>query len=149
MKVLLVIDLQAEFKDALSNKRVMDNCAALIDQAKKDGDYVILVNIEHCGAPSVRFTRMIKNYSKGRFLTKYGSSGGIVVNRFLKKHKIRPEEIVVCGCYIEQCVYATVKTLLEYGYNVRVVKKACYSPSYVNGPWVDYKDLPQNQLRVK
>ena len=117
-KTLLVIDMQPEFTNPPCTDKIEAVCN-LIKMAKKNKwDIVnLLYDVEELWYSSVSSTtraypqieKLLRGYDKSETVIKSDCDGGREVVSHLQASKIASQDIIVCGCYADQCVLATLK----------------------------------------
>ncbi len=149
-KTLLIIDMQAEFFSPPCTDKIVPVCS-LIKMAKKHKwDIVnVLFDIDELHwkveASSTKaypqIEKLLYNYDKSETIIKSDCDGGREVVSHLQARKIDSQEIIVCGCYADQCVLETLTTIRKRlpKINITVVKKAVKACDYF--PYGEYKKI--------
>jgi len=160
-KTLLIVDMQPEFSDPSCEDKIGTVCS-LIRMAKKNGWDIInlLYDVEELAfcrwddaddddqVPVTqafdKIHKLVSSYELNETIVKSDCDGGREVVSHLQSRKIASQEIIVCGCYADQCVLETLETIREKlpKTSITVVKKAV-KPCY-KFPADDY-----NKLKVK
>ena len=158
VKVLVVVDLQDCFQEAVANKTLMERCRNLVKEFKDNNDPIIFLEYIGCGQTDPSLLKVVENYSNFFVKGKRQCSGARQVIDTLRKNKIDNPTISVCGCYTSACVFQTTRDLLDYGYKVNVIKPACYGMRLGGRDmdWDYYFNLPnkhqlvlQTRMRLK
>ncbi len=135
---LLIIDMQYEFKTALS---VVSEVTELVKKAKEDLAYITVVEYRDSGETFKEITSELTEYPLHRTLIKREDNGSKEVYNYLSSENIREMDIVTCGVNSDCCVRVTVNGLQymfdEFGIQskIHVIKNAC---NHNDHPWKNY-----------
>jgi nicotinamidase-related amidase len=157
-KTLLIVDMQPDFSDPPCRDRIGPVCT-LIRLAKKNKWNIINLlfdkqaldrwddDDDYDDSDTTAFKeidRAIGNYKNSRQVIKRDSDGGYEVYECLRENSWEHDELIVCGCYADQCVLETISRLKQLLPSVKMtmVKKAL-KPCY-KFPYSDYKQLNAN-----
>jgi nicotinamidase-related amidase len=136
-RALLVIDVQESFRQrplwkAISNPRIADDAARLVDSARARGDLVVWILHAEPGTGDafdpasghVRFIDPLAPRDGEPVLTKTSHNAFTTTNlqQMLTQHGIT--ELIVCGIRTEQCCETTARLASDFGYEVTFVTEA-------------------------
>lgn len=140
--------MQDKFLNELGNSNhngaLIRNCIRQINYAKKQNNYIFIVEFNNFGPTIEKILNKIGNYKKVIKLIKFGQSGkeqiNMAVNSLFKKKLIESNypNLRFCGVYTDECVQSTVLDCKNYykyklmSSKIEVVKNACAS-------YYDYK----------
>ncbi len=144
--VLVIIDLQTDFVDALENQKVINNCKTLIKNSKKNKEYIAVVRMIGCGKNDPRIVQLLKNYKKVIYVNKIDGDGSKEIEKALKRKRFN--RLKLCGCYLDQCVLDTSRGLLEKDFKVKILKNACYGYMAESISKKEYERLPKQENLV-
>jgi len=146
---LLVIDMQATPEtpslgfDAAYDPNTVRNCRELIRNAIKHNIQIVFMEYKGCGHTHPDLVELVESYDKVAYVVKSEDDGGCYFHNRHDKEKWKFMKIQVCGVNISACVQATVETLIDIGYDVEVVRKACNGPSeYAHDEFDHYPSAP-------
>ncbi len=149
-KTLLIIDMQAEFFSPPCTDKITPVCS-LIKMAKKNNwDIVnVLFDIEELHwkveASATRaypqIEKLLHGYDKSETIIKSDCDGGREVVSHLQARKIASQELIVCGCYADQCVFETLSTIRRRlpKISITIVRRAVKACEYF--PHSGYKKI--------
>lgn len=159
-KTLLIIDMQAEFSDPPCKDKITPVCS-LIRLAKKNNWNIInlLYDVEELcqmrwdddddakSDDTKAFPRIeaaLKGYKNCARILKSDCDGGREVVDHLHLNNIKQQDIIVCGCYADQCVQETIERIrhLLPKVSITIVRKAV-KPCY-KFPAEDYNRMKVN-----
>lgn len=125
MKTLLIIDVQNSYRGDEMDKK-LPRIVKLAKEAMQKGWKIIVLNYNGSGKTIHRLNVEITNYKKLTRLYKNDCDGGNVVSNYMRRHRLSTNDIVVCGCYADDCVYKTVRTMVHLldKAKISVVRKA-------------------------
>ena len=130
-KVLVIVDMQAYYpaaRDVETRQYVMEE----ILDAKKNGDYIIVLEYEGCGPSYREIIEEVIPYKNGIILRKGETDGSPQIIAALNSFNIEPFHFLIAGVNADCCVCDTVMGLHNRMDNVpdlriEVVKEACNS----------------------
>jgi nicotinamidase-related amidase len=140
-KLLVIVDMQKFYKGKEPRGYVsaLRNILREIEKAQKNAWQIVVVEYNPGWANRIIPTHpdIIEKVGREFIKVKKGvDDGSPLVIRAIKRRKINPIEIAVCGMVTQCCVLYMVKGLRrKYGKEVvRVVEDAVFG----NGPWHEY-----------
>ena len=142
--------MQPEFKSPSSKGKIKPVCNLIKLAKKRNWDIVnVLYDIkELCFSVEASKTRAfpeirreLRGYDKYETIIKGDCDGGREVVEHLQELKITSQDIIVCGCYADQCVLETLQSIRELLPKIKItaVKKAM-QPCY-EYPTKEYKKI--------
>lgn len=106
--VLVVIDIQPEFRCSFSNKTIK-NIQREIKKAIRNKDHIFFVEYEGCGKTDKRLRDAASGYKKVSTITKFENDGSRQILKYLKIKKLSDKSLKICGVNTDACVEATVE----------------------------------------
>lgn len=141
MKALLIIDMQKSF-EASCDPKTIEECKALIGQAKSNKEPIILVEYKGSGSTLRQLTKLLTQYPHKHIVKKRCDDGTKEVNDYIFKKRLKINEFKVCGVNSDCCVLETSTGLARLGYQINIVKKACNTDWNPEKAWGKYPKLP-------
>ena len=130
-KTLVIVDMQPYF-EASNCKRTQDEIIRLIDEAKKNDDYIIILEYaldeEWGDRTHDSIINAIGMYDKCFTGLKEDDDGSDVVDDIVTSHCLKTNDMIVCGVNAHACVKSTALGLSNRYQSVTVVGKACNDP---------------------
>jgi nicotinamidase-related amidase len=151
-RALIVIDVQESFRQeplwqAISNPRIADDVARLVDGVRASGDLVVWVLHAEPGTgdsfdPASGHVQLIGPLASRPgepVLTKSSHNAFTTTNlqQILTQQGIT--EVVICGIRTEQCCETTARVAFDFGYHVTFVTEAT-----ATNP-IPHRDAPEDQ----
>jgi nicotinamidase-related amidase len=132
--MLVIVDMQEDYSNYFRpskkrNMKVLRNIQQRIIFARQHREIIInlLYNLE--GPTLYQIKKMLKGYPNKVSLTKNQFDGSSPIIRYIKKRKLSPQKIDLCGVFEDVCVLETWRSLKEKGYPVSVVNKDLTFPT--------------------
>jgi hypothetical protein len=94
-----------------------------IQQAIKKEEIVINLTCFEDGFTLPEVLELIKPSNRSYFLGKRIFDGSMSIHSFIKREKISPENIELCGCFRNVCILETWKGLRKLNYSVLPINK--------------------------
>ena len=151
-RALIVIDIQESFRQrpnwqVVSNPRVADRAAQLVDSARARGDLVVWVLHAEPGTGGafdpvnghVRLIPPLEPRDAEPVLTKTAHNAFTTtrLQQLLTQHGVT--ELIVCGIRTEQCCETTARVASDLGYRVTFVTEATATQP------IPHRDAPADQ----
>ncbi len=151
-RALIVIDVQESFRrrplwQAISNPRIADDVARLVDGVRAAGDLVVWILHTEPGSggtfdPASGHVRLIEPLAPWAGIavftkTSHNAFSTTGLQQLLTQHGIT--ELIVCGIRTEQCCETTARVAFDLGYHVTFVTDAT-----ATNP-IPHRDAPADQ----
>lgn len=127
MEVLIIIDMQPSHFSAAKHTSTILNCQKEIKSAIQNNSYIFFIEYELCGPTDLSLTDLTYSYENKYFITKYHDDGAPEIKNKIIELRIKNPLLKLCGVNTDACVKMTAYGLIDLGYSVNLIKKACHT----------------------
>ena len=126
---LVLIDLQPAFLD--DENPIIGAVISEIRSAKKKGQPIIVVELEGYGRTYGCVMDLLWGYERKIVVSKQHRDGSSSIIDALEKMGVQNcSSMVICGVYLDQCVYETAASISNKGFSVSIVAEATTEDPY-------------------
>ena len=110
--ILCIIDMQPYF-DASNEPWLLNNVLAEIKKAKKNNDYIIVLEYDGCGETHPDIVQACDGYSRYYHEVKSSQSGALNILSIMQQNGITADHFIIVGVETESCILETVEGIVQ------------------------------------
>ena len=110
--ILCIIDMQPYF-DASNEPWLLNNVLAEIKKAKKNNDYIIVLEYDGCGETHPDIIKACDGYNRYYHEVKSSQSGAPNIIFIMRENNIQADHFIIVGVETESCILETVEGIVR------------------------------------